>query len=82
MARMGELEPSVLVVPNLLIIGLPVVPEALPIEIEYLQKNFVWKAADGRSSGRITRVKVSFGGKLVYRESLLERTVAEEFPQG
>ena len=50
-----------------------------PIEIEFhLQKNSVWDVVDGRSSNRIAGVKVSFGEKLVYRESQLERIAAEE----
>jgi hypothetical protein len=46
MAYMRKLEPSVLGIPNPLRIKL--VPEALPIEVEYLQEDFV---VEGHSSG-------------------------------
>jgi hypothetical protein len=48
MAHMRKLEPPVLVIPNPLRTGL--VPEALPIEIEYFQEDIVVEVVDG--SGR------------------------------
>ena len=85
MANMGKLEPSVLVIPNPLRTEL--VSECLPIEIKYLQEDFVGKVVDCHGSGRrpatITGANVSFGRKLVGRESqLVEHTVAEGIPQG
>ena len=50
MAHMGKLEPSVFVIPNPLRTGL--VPEALTIEIEYLQEDFVGEVVDCHGSGR------------------------------
>ena len=68
MANMGKLEPSVLVIP--IPFGIELSPEALPIEVEYLQEDVVVKAAsDCHSSGRrvrdpkITGTEVSFGEK-------------------
>ena len=49
MAHVGELEPSVLVIPNPL--GTEIVPKTLPIEVEYLQEDVVVEGADCHGSG-------------------------------
>ena len=48
-AHVGELEPSVLVIPNPL--GTEIVPKTLPIEVEYLQEDVVVEGADCHGSG-------------------------------
>ena len=61
MAHVGKLEPTVLVIPNS-----ELVSEGLPVEIEYLQENFIREVMDCHGSGGravgITGATVSFGG--------------------
>jgi hypothetical protein len=47
---MGKLEPSILVIPNPLRIER--VAQCLPIEVEYLQEDFVGDVVDCHGSGR------------------------------
>ena len=63
MAYMRKLEPSVLVIPNPLRTGL--VPEALPIEVEYLQEDIVVEG-DCRGSGTWVRIAGFTGAKVAF----------------
>jgi hypothetical protein len=63
MADMGKLEPSVLFIPNPRRSEL--IPEALPILIEYLQEDFVGEVVDRHGSGR--RQVMMNGAQCIYR---------------
>ena len=60
MAHMGELEPPVLVVPSPLRTEL--ISECVPIEVEYLQEDFIGEVFDCHGSDRGT-VR-PFGGNM------------------
>ena len=66
MAHMGKLEPSILVIPNPL--RTERVAECVPIEIEYLQEDFIGDVVDCHGSGTRGAVRinlnVSFGGNM------------------
>ena len=71
LAHMGELEPSIFVVPVPFVIELTLDFEALSIEVEYFQEDFDGEFGNRYVTSRgqimITGTAMSFGGKIRYK---------------